>query len=165
MADGLERVPPSLRKYRVSRSLLQATADAFRNYGKGRREIVALWQGRVLDESTAEITALRVPAQDTGARHFSVPLNERLRIAQELAQAKEVALIQVHTHPAEAFHSAADDQYALTKHTGAISIVIPRFGLDWNGQLTQAAVFRNRGAGRWEELSTVEVEHLFEVMV
>ena len=41
-----------------------------------------------------------------------------MRLAEEAAKLGDVLLIQLHTHPREAFHSRADDADAITKHTG-----------------------------------------------
>jgi hypothetical protein len=39
---------------------------------------------------------------------------------------------QVHTHPKLAFHSAADDKWAIVRHVGALSLVLPYFSLRTN---------------------------------
>jgi hypothetical protein len=36
---------------------------------------------------------------------------------------------QVHTHPAEYYHSSADDQYAIATTIGCYSIVVPNFAV------------------------------------
>lgn len=156
-------VPPTIVRYVVPARVLQATAQALRQRGRGRREAVVLWQGRVASETVAEITALRIPKQIAGPRHFNVPLEERLRILDEISAVGEFILVQLHTHPRHAFHSPADDQYAITKHSGAISIVIPDFAMQWSGDLRETAVFKNLGAGTWSPLTSVEVNQLFEV--
>ena len=97
----------------------------------------------------------------TSALHFDVPLWERLRIARQLAGCGEKLLVQLHTHPGRAFHSAVDDRLALPRHTGAISIVIPDFADEWNRNLQQVSVNRHLGAGVWEELGGKAVSLLF----
>jgi hypothetical protein len=52
---------------------------------------------------------------------------------------------------------------AITKHVGAISVVIPDFGLNWNGDFGQTSVHISLGAARWRELQVDEVMDLFEV--
>ena len=34
---------------------------------------------------------------------------------------------QVHSHPGKAFHSEADDQWAIVRNVGALSLVLPQF--------------------------------------
>ena len=165
MADSFSYVPETISRYRVPRSILHATARALRDESAGVRESVALWQGRVLSETLAEVTKLHVPRQITGPLHFNVPLDERLRLVREVSMEDEFILVQLHTHPCEAYHSDVDDRLAITKHTGAISIVVADFGTRWSGDLLQTSVNRNLGGGRWIELSAAEVQELFEVTV
>jgi hypothetical protein len=164
MAETVTTVPPSLRRYRLPRGILEQSVRALREKGEGVREAVILWQGRVLSATTAEITRLHVPEQDTGSHHFDVPLQERLRILTEISQAREFILVQLHTHPEEAFHSKADDRMAITKHTGAISVVVPDFGLRWTGDFAQTSVHMHLGGARWRKLPEAEVRDLFEVV-
>lgn len=163
MTRKFDCIPPTISRYRVSGTILQSTADALRQVGQARKEAVALWQGRVVSETDAEVTKLVIPQQITGPRHFNIPLAERLRIMNEINQVGEFILIQLHTHPGEAFHSEADDRYAVTKHLHAISIVIPNFAVRWTGQLNETSVNVNLGGGDWRELSQDDVVQLFEV--
>jgi len=164
MANHFTSIPQTLSRYRIPASIVHTTAQALREQGGGVREAVALWQGRILSEEVAEITKLHVPRQLTGPLHFNVPLDERLRLVREVSKEDEFILIQLHTHPRHAFHSVVDDQLAITKHTGAISIVIPDFGLRWDGDLLQTSVNRNLGCGHWVELPHIEVSQLLEVV-
>jgi hypothetical protein len=164
MAETFSYVPETVSRYRVPQAIIRATAEALRNESAGVRESVALWQGRVLSETLAEVTKLQVPRQITGPLHFNVPLDERLRLVREVSKENEFILVQLHTHPREAFHSDVDDRLAITKHTGAISIVVADFGRRWNGELLQTSVNRNLGGGKWIELPPGEVAELFEVV-
>lgn len=61
-------------------------------------------------------------------------------------------LARVHSHPAQAFHSRTDDTNPALSHEGAISIVVPYFGLGLRRGLSVCAVYRLR-AGRWRPLA------------
>ena len=52
-------------------------------------------------------------------------------------------MAQVHSHPGEAFHSPADDRWAIPRQVGALSIVLPFFaaGISEETFFEQAAVF------------------------
>ena len=106
---------------------------------------------------------LVVPCQRASALHFDVPIQERLRIARQLAKCGEKLLVQLHTHPERAFHSPVDDRLALPRHTGAISIVVSDFAENWGGDLKQVSVNFHLGAGVWEELGPESVSNLFQV--
>lgn len=164
MAERFTYVPPTLQRYRTPSDLLADTADTLRSVSAGQREAVALWQGRVLDVSLAEFTKLHVPRQVAGPLHFNVPLAERLSLLAAIAAEGEFILAQVHTHPERAFHSDADDRLAITKHLGAISIVVPYFAAGWTGDLSATAIFTCVGGDCWRELSTAEVRAIFEVV-
>lgn len=164
MAERFTSVPPTLRRYRTPAALLAATGEALRTVGAGVREAVVLWQGRVLDPVTAEFTKLHVPRQVTGPLHFNVPLADRLKLLTAVSADDELILAQVHTHPRFAFHSEADDRLAITKHLGAVSIVVPFFALTWNGDLSQTSVNLCLGGDRWRELTLGEVLDTFEVI-
>jgi hypothetical protein len=60
-------------------------------------------------------------------------------------------LARVHSHPAQAFHSRADDANPALTHEGAISVVVPYFGLGLRRGLGACAVYR-LSAGRWSPL-------------
>lgn len=166
MAERNQRtaIPVTLSRYRIPAGLVMQSVDALREGSAGRRETVILWQGRIVSETTAEITRMLVPRQIAGPLHFNIPLDERLRLVDEVATQGEFILIQLHTHPREAFHSPVDDRLAITKHTGAISIVVADFCRFWTGNFLETSVNRHEGAGRWCELSHREVSQILEVM-
>jgi hypothetical protein len=70
-------------------------------------------------------------------------------------------IAQVHSHPAEAYHSAADDRYAIVTADGGFSLVVPNFGRA-PSDLSSWAVYRLT-RGDWQELSPQEVRTLFRV--
>ena len=62
---------------------------------------------------------------------------------------------QVHTHPAQAFHSEADDQWAIVRHVGALSLVVPYFAKDTRvaSFFDDVALFRLSSENAWCEVS------------
>ena len=149
-------------KYIIPADLLKSSADALRSLSEGVRESVVLWIGTDrVDE--AFVQRLLVPRQLASAKHFEVSLEERIRIIRELGNSGEKVLAQLHTHPRRAFHSCTDDRLALPRHTGAISIVVPNFASNWNGDLNRTSVNRHLGNGIWSELSSEAVPKLFEI--
>jgi hypothetical protein len=72
----------------------------------------------------------------------------------ELATAlgpSEIYLARIHSHPGEAFHSSTDDRNPVITFEGAISIVVPYFGLGLRHGLPACAVLRLTG-GTWQDL-------------
>lgn len=62
-------------------------------------------------------------------------------------------LARIHSHPAQAFHSRTDDANPALTHEGAISIVVPYFGLGLRRGLAACAVYRLT-VRRWGPLPT-----------
>ena len=90
------------------------------------RERVVLWLGR-RHEATIQICEVFLPMQETSADYFRIPAKSMSDIFAKLRAGRLMIAAQVHTHPNEAFHSAADDHWAIVRHRGAVSIVVPDF--------------------------------------
>jgi hypothetical protein len=67
---------------------------------------------------------------------------------RECYEAGELLAGQIHAHPERAYHSGADDELALVRLPGALSIVVPGFA---RGPLRPRgwAVYQLREDGRW----------------
>ena len=61
---------------------------------------------------------------------------------------------QVHSHPELAFHSVADDRWAIVRHHGALSLVLPHFGLRTTRSsfFDDAKVYQLNAADAWIEV-------------
>lgn len=103
----------------------------------------------IAQSSTGE-TKLVVPDQLAGrAPRCFVEVTEKgkLDLAVGLGSNKQY-VARIHSHPVEAFHSATDDANPALTHDGALSIVVPFFGLGLRHGLDSCAVYRLLG-GRW----------------
>ena len=114
----------------------------------------------------AEATGYLVAGPDRVARHAIFPdqvagrapdcwvaVTDRGRTELALALGDdETYAARVHSHPGPAFHSATDDRNPGLRHEGALSIVVPYFGLGLRAGLRRCAVFVRR-ARRWVELA------------
>ncbi|MBW0110473.1 Mov34/MPN/PAD-1 family protein [Pseudonocardia saturnea] len=74
----------------------------------------------------------------------------QLQLATALGSG-ELFVARIHSHPDKAFHSAADDANPVLTHVGALSIVVPYFGLGLRRGLDACAVLRY-DCGRWHDL-------------
>jgi hypothetical protein len=111
-------------------------------------------------EGTALIAAgpvgvrLVVPDQQPHRTRFGVSVEVTAQGQRELATAldlDELFVARIHSHPGEAFHSAADDANPVLTHTGALSVVVPFFGLGLRHGLDACAVLRHDGRG-WRDV-------------
>jgi len=113
----------------------------------------------------AEATGFIVTGDDRVARHVIFPdqragrspacwVQVTERGKAELAAsigADETYAARIHSHPGYAFHSAVDDRNPALRFEGALSIVVPYYGLGLRAGLHPCAVFVRR-ARRWVEL-------------
>jgi hypothetical protein len=63
-------------------------------------------------------------------------------------EAGEILAGQIHAHPAEAYHSGADDELALVQLPGGLSVVVPDFA---RGPVLARnwSIYRRRSDGAW----------------
>lgn len=111
-------------------------------------------------EGTAMIAAcgtggvrLVVPEQRAGAApHCWVEVTDagKLQLAAALGR-DDRYVARIHSHPMDAFHSPTDNANPAITNEGALSIVVPYFGLGLRRGLNSCAVLVRRG-GRWIDL-------------
>jgi hypothetical protein len=92
----------------------------------------------------------QVPRQMGRGVSVEVTRQGQMNLALAL-EADELYVARAHSHPYDAFHSAADDANPVLTHEGALSIVVPFFGLGLRRGLDACAVLRREG-GRWRDL-------------
>lgn len=126
----------------------------------GRRgiECVVLWFG---DETDQEIVVRHVyrPEQMAGPDIFHIPPPAMSKIMNELAVGGLMIAAQVHSHPMEAFHSRADDTWAIIRHLDALSLVLPYFALETDAAsfFQDMKAFHLTSQNKWVELLGGEV--------
>lgn len=89
--------------------------------------------------------------RDTFGRvNVVVPREGQMDLALALGP-DDLYVARIHSHPGDAFHSAADDANPVICFEGGISIVVPFFGLGLRRGLDACAVYRFCD-GSWGEL-------------
>lgn len=146
----------SVQEFRVSKDLLAAVQVLFEARGADGMELVAYLAGKIADQHLL-VDTLAIPKQTGLPVEFGcslhIPGSEFTRIGTQLRDRDRIYCGGIHSHPDEAFHSAADDRSPTMRFAGALSIVVPDFGA--RGTLTKkTAVFRFDGVRhRWRPLS------------
>ncbi len=79
----------------------------------------------------------------------------KLQLAAALGRV-ETYISRIHSHPATAFHSETDDRNPSLTNYGALSIVVPYFGLGLRRGLDACAVYR-LGPNGWVHLDVGRV--------
>ena len=110
----------------VPSSIIDQTLAKLQHVGRRRSECVVLWLGRREDDNI-RVEELYVPIQEASYDYFHIPENSMERLFQKIRPQRLMIAAQVHTHPRSAFHSYADDTWAIIRHAGALSLVIPYF--------------------------------------
>jgi hypothetical protein len=113
----------------------------------------------------AEATGFVVAGPDGVARHVIFPdqragrspscwvqVTDRGKVELALALGKdETYVARIHSHPGYAFHSPLDDNNPALRYEGALSIVVPYYGLGLRAGLHPCGVYVRRER-RWHEL-------------
>ena len=139
-------------------SIVDATLSWLRDAGRTHRECVVLWLGRRGPGSIDVVDAYR-PEQTAEIDMFHIPPRGMTELHSVLRQRRLMVAAQVHSHPAEAFHSKADDRWAIVRHEGALSLVVPEFALRTTTQtfLVHTKVYRFTATSQWAEIPEAEL--------
>jgi hypothetical protein len=116
---------------------------------------VLLWLGR-REEGVQKIVDVYRPDQIGTVDYFEIPRNGMAALMARLRVDGLYVVSQVHTHPEKAFHSYADDRWAIVRHVGALSIVLPYFASLTTAEnfLQQVAVYQLDESNNWNEVSS-----------
>ena len=143
-----------VQRFRVQAGAIRETEEAIRSAGQNGYELFAVWSG-TRDGDTFFVAEVHIPRQvsyklDDGLC-VTVDGPELHRLNVWLYEAQQVVGVQVHSHPAAAYHSETDDAYPIATLDGSLSIVLPFFGRDGFGS-NDIAAYR-LGRDGWIELT------------
>jgi hypothetical protein len=142
----------------VGNAIVAATLAPLQAAGRLRKECVVLWLGS-RENGLVRIAEVVVPEHEAAADQFYIPRQSILALIELVGSRGLTIAAQVHSHPREAFHSLADDQWAMVRHVGALSLVIPWFARRTTPQSfwTDTAVFSLSAKNTWDELTPDQV--------
>jgi hypothetical protein len=148
----------------VDPAVVERTIKVLQVFGKRHLEGLVLWLGEV-EHGKARVIEAFIPDQhpvssESGLGYF-VSGDTLFELNRALAETGLRLIAQVHSHPQEAYHSAADDRYAIVTADGGFSLVVPNFGRA-PADPAAWAVYR-LSDGDWLELSSRDVRALFQV--
>lgn len=137
---------------------IASTLGHLREAGARHQECVVLWLGRPSTRGIEVASAYR-PEQRAAADMFHIPPESMGALRALLRRDRVMVAAQVHSHPHEAFHSQADDRWAIVRHVGALSLVVPEFAAYTRVEtfLEHTKVFRFSSSAHWREVSAAEV--------
>lgn len=108
-------------------AILQDTLTRLREGGRRRHERVVLWLAPAAGGAATTIQEAYEPQQETAKDAFYLPPHSLQALMERLHRGRLRVVGQIHTHPKAAFHSKADAEWAIVRHVGALSLVLPRF--------------------------------------
>ncbi|SRR6266487_1027333 len=153
-----------VRRVTVEDSVVRATLKTMRDFGAHGCEALVLWLGNVRPPHAHVIMAFtpdqRAITSESGVGYF-VSGETLFQLNRALADTGLRLIAQVHSHPGEAYHSEADDRYAIVTVDGGFSLVVPDFG-EAPADPSSWAVYR-LVEGDWQELKLVEAQDLLQV--
>lgn len=151
----------------VTRATIDQMLETMREFGSNGWEVLVLWVGDIEPNTgKAHVVQAFVPKQkaisnEDGVGYF-VNSETLFELNRDLSETGLRLIAQVHSHPREAYHSEADDRYAIVTAEGGLSLVVPNFG-QAPAHPSAWAVYRLHGRA-WQEVGTKEVGTLFKVI-
>lgn len=138
---------------RIHRDALAQTLAILKRAGLKHHEGITLWlgeRGDAVDEVALPYEPIHAAAKD----FFHIPPHGIQALMRKMEETETCVVAQIHTHPQDAFHSRADDQWAIVRHVGAFSLVLPTFALATSLEnfVDQVAVFRLGVDDRWHQV-------------
>ncbi|WP_421736554.1 hypothetical protein [Caulobacter sp.] len=109
----------------VPLTILNRTLATLRAGGVVGHERVVLWLGAT--SAGGRVLEAYEPEQVTAKDRFYLPPHSMRQLMSHLRSKRLKIVAQIHTHPGHAFHSEADAEWAIVRHVGALSLVLPRF--------------------------------------
>jgi len=142
-----------------SSDLVDDTLARLREAGQRGCERVVLWLARSKD-SLIWVEDAYLPPQTAEADMFRIPPVGMTALHAELRRRRLMVAAQVHSHPREAFHSKADDLWAIIRHEGALSLVVPNFAIETNLRnfLDETRVYQFSAFAKWIEVRGSDLE-------
>lgn len=142
---------------------IDETLRQLRGAGKRGVEHVVLWLAKP-SQGSLQVERIYTPAQQARKDNFVIPRASMGELMSYLRQYRLMVAAQVHSHPGPAFHSKADDEWAIVRHKGALSIVIPDFAVDTtlDNFADRAAFFEMSFDGQWAQIRQNELASVFQ---
>ena len=131
--------------------IVAQTLDILHRGGARREERVALWLSGASPRTPALVVEAHEPDQIADVDYFRLPPQSMRTLMAHLAATRRRIVAQIHTHPGRAYHSEVDAEWAIVRHVGAISLVLPKFAASTTPAnfLRQAKVYEFSAEGDW----------------
>jgi len=154
-----------VRAFVIPSSILRETIGFLQEVGAKGFEGFVLWTGELLDKHRFRFSRAIVPEQRAMMTESGLLVTvegKALFDVNKSAHAHgEILAAQVHSHPTDAYHSSTDDEFPLVTLMGALSVVVPNFGVNALRDMDLWAWYRLSKRGKWvpaEKTTKMEIE-------
>ena len=139
-------------------TVVKTTLNHLRKAGQHHCECVVLWLGQ-RDGKVARVKDAYLPIQLAKGDMFYIPPVGLSALHSKMRRYRVMVAAQVHSHPGIAFHSETDDQWAIVRHTGALSLVVPNFAssVTVTTFLENTKVYQYSDDANWVEVVAAEI--------
>lgn len=151
----------NIQKIIIPKSIISETFNFLRCHGKNGKEAHAILAG-LEQNKIFKITRTLFPKQNNDTYTYEVLDGEDHEINVQMYELKIVAIAQIHTHPANAYHSSIDDEGSSLVIPGSFSIVIPDYGYIDNMNIDNWAVYRYTDL-KWKWISNYKKRKIFYI--
>jgi len=154
MVENMTTLPHLIIPHSVIESSLKLLQEA----GNERKERVLLWLAARHPQELI-IQEVYLPRQQCELDSFWIPREGMEELHVHLRKHSLMVAAQIHSHPFEAFHSLADNRWAIIRHVGALSLVLPHFALHSKIDSfdRDVAIYRLSSDNQWIEV--LQKEH------
>ncbi len=158
--------PDRLKGLLLCESVIKPLEQHLYNTGLERREEAALLAGYIVGKSTGLVTTVVLPYTESHSGGCTLPNDITARCFDIIRRRGQLVLAQVHSHPARAFHSLTDDEWAFSDSPGLFSLVVPCFGrYGLRNILTNGVgIYERLTNGDWYPLDQSEIERRFNII-
>ena len=146
----------------IAHHLLDQTLAHLHAAGRRHQECVVLWLAERIAGHPHRVVEVFRPRQTAASDFFHIDSSSMTEILEHLGEKGLFIPAQIHSHPMKAFHSAADDKWAIVRHVDALSLVLPYFARGITAQtfVSSCAAFRLSVANKWVGLNADDVGKL-----
>lgn len=148
----------------ISMDGIERTLALLKQAGEINIECVVLWLANK-QNGILNVQSVYRPQQTADIDYFHIPQESVSALFKHLLQNRLMVAAQVHTHPGRAFHSSADDTWAIIRHVGGLSIVLPNFAATAvpGNFIRNSSLFRLSESNHWDEIPAKGVAQHYRV--
>lgn len=149
---------------RCPSTIIDQTLAALRAGGARDCEALVLWLAR-RTAGVVDVVEAYEPPYESSVDYFRINPRGMRAIMSRLREDRLHICAQVHSHPGKAFHSTADDRWAIVRHQGALSLVVPHFAASTTTQsfLNMSATFILTRDDRWLPVARHDLGRYLEI--